>query len=169
MDLDEKITQEEFYRHYSQELSRTHWQLRHPKNSHDYSELEEKATKKVMELAQAMGYRVNRTVKNCPFDLWIEGTRVEVKAATWHESKKGGRYQAAIRNHTADLVIFDCINGTHHFLIIPMPAIAPRKSIAVWSYNPGNSTGQWVGYLEMWTHLKQAIAAANQTWQPPLF
>lgn len=131
--------------------------------------LEDRAIGKISQIVKAeFGYRSSRTKANAPFDMVIEGLRVEVKAAAWHDSPKGGRYQANIRNHKADLVIFDCINGTDHFHIIPMAVIVPRKALAVWSYDPSASSGQWVGYLENWDYLTEAVAAANSVWQPPL-
>lgn len=113
-------------------------------------------------------WRISPTVKNAPWDLWIEGVKVEVKASRWYDHRRGGRYQAAIRNHQADIVIFDCINGTDHFHIIPMPAITPRKNIAVWSYAPEDSRGQWVSYLEAWDYLNEAIKTSQNAWQLPL-
>jgi hypothetical protein len=126
---------------------------------------EQRAIEAIIGHVQELGLRINLTTRNAPFDLWIEGVRVEVKAATWRDT----RYQAAIRNHRADILIFDCINGTHHFHVIPMPAIAPRKSISVWRYDPAQSAGQWQPYLDNWQHLIEAARHANHTWQPPLF
>lgn len=131
--------------------------------------LEYRAIDKVTKLVHEFGYRVNRTVNNAPFDLWIEGARVEVKASNYKECKRGGRYQAAIRNHECDLVIFDCINGTDHLLFIPSLAIGGRRNISIWSYDPAESTGQWRQFLEEVEFLHQAIKAVSHVWQPPLF
>ncbi len=130
--------------------------------------VERRAVDKVMDLASQLGYRANLTTKNAPFDLWIEGCKVEVKGSKWSE-KGRGRYQAAIRNQGCDLLIFDCINGTDHLHFIPSPAIGCRRNIAVWSYAPEESTGQWRPFLEEQQFLHQAIEAANHIWQPPLF
>lgn len=138
-------------------------------NSQHNRAVEKRAVDKVTEIANSLGYRVNPTVKNSAFDLWIEGVRVEVKGSTWHESKRGGRYQAAVRNHTCDLLIFDCINGTDHLHFIPSQAIGGRRNITVWSYDPEDSSGIWRPYLEEVIFLHQAIEAADTIWQPPLF
>jgi hypothetical protein len=138
-------------------------------NSEHNRRVEKRAVDLVVELARGLGYRVNFTVKNSSFDLWIEGARTEVKGSTWKESKGGSRYQAAIRNHDCDLLIFDCINGTDHLHFIPSQAIGQRKNIAVWSYAPEDSTGLWRPYLEQVDYLHQAIQAACHAWQPPLF
>ncbi len=135
----------------------------------DNRQLEWKAEAEVIRQAQTMGYRVSRTVRNAPFDLWIEGARVEVKGATWHELKNGsGRYQAAIRNHNADVLIFDCINGTHHLFVIPMAEIAPRTHISIWKYHVEESHSRWVAFLEAWEYLEKAIRAGQYDWQLPL-
>jgi hypothetical protein len=131
--------------------------------------LERRAVDKVTELANELGYRVNRTVNNAPFDLWIEGVKVEVKASNFKESKKGGRYQAAIRNHECDIVIFDCINGTDHLFFIPSVAVGKRRNISIWSYDPADSAGQWRPFLEDIYFLHQAIQVAGHVLQPPLF
>ena len=132
----------------------------------DYRFVEWSALDEIQRILTGRGYRVSRTKAGSPFDLWVEGARVEVKAARWHEPP--GRYQAAIRNHAADVLIFDCINGDHHLHIIPMPAVDPHRSIAVWSYDPAKSGGQWVQFLEAWNELEKVIEAANHTWQLPL-
>lgn len=139
-----------------------------PDSAHNRA-VERRAVDKVWDLAKSLGYRVNPTTKNAPFDLWIEGCKVEVKASKWYEGKKGGRYQAAIRNSQCDLLIFDCINGTDHLHFIPSPAIGGRRNIAVWSYAPEESTGQWRPFLEEVQFLHTAIEAATHVWQPPLF
>lgn len=141
---------------------------RQPNSQHNRA-VEKRSIEKVTEIATSLGYRINPTVKNSPFDLWIEGARVEVKGSTWHEWTKGGRYQANIRNHNCDLLIFDCINGTDHLHFIPAQAIGGRRNITVWSYAPENSSGIWRPYLEEIQYLHQAIEAASQSWQPPLF
>jgi hypothetical protein len=141
---------------------------RTPDSAHNKA-LEKRAVDKVITLANEWGYRVNPTTKNAPFDLWVEGAKVEVKASLYAESKKGHRYQAAIRNHLCDIVIFDCINGTDHLHFIPVAAIGTRRNIAVWSYDPAESTGLWRPFLEQPVYLHQAIEAANHIWQPPSF
>lgn len=139
-----------------------------PNTRHNHA-VERRAEQSLKVQVDRLGLRLSPTTRNAPFDFWIEGIRVELKAATWHESPKGGRYQAAIRNHQADILIFDCINGTDHWHIIPMTDIRPRKGIAVWCYNPANSGGQWLPFLDNWQILLDAAAASTHIWQPPLF
>ncbi len=140
-----------------------------PSDKPDYRHVEQSAQRRLLTLLGEMNLRSNPTVNNAPFDLWVEGVKVELKAARWHNWKSGGRYQAAIRNYEADILIFDCINGTDHWHIIPMADIQPRTSLAVWSYDPEQSSGQWQPYLEQWDYLHQAVEVANHNWQPPLF
>lgn len=135
----------------------------------DYRKLARRGVDVVIALAHELGYRVNVTVNNSPFDLWIEGCRVEVKASEWYENGRSGRYQAALRNHQCDLLVFDCVNGTDHLHFIPQAALGQRRNIAVWSYDPAQSGGLWRPYLEEPMYLHQAIQAARQAWQPPLF
>ncbi len=142
---------------------------RQPRSPRDYRFTEREAVQAIIEQAEDRGYRVNRTRGNAPFDLWIEGAKAEVKGATWHESLKGGRYQAAIRNHAADVLLFDCINGSHHIFVIPMAAIVPKTSIAIWHYDPACYVGKWTPYLDAWDCLDEAVRYANHVWQPPLF
>jgi hypothetical protein len=132
----------------------------------DHRAVEWQAQDALLLRLQQLDLQAYPTANNSPFDLWVEGVKVELKASHWHEP---GRYQANIRNHKADFLIFDCINGTDHFHIIPMAAIAPRKAIAVWSYDPADSSGQWVQFLENWDHLIKAVETAAHIWQPPLF
>jgi hypothetical protein len=119
---------------------------------------------------EAQGYQVYATPHNCPFDLWVAGVRVEVKASRWYEHKRGGRYQANIRQHEADYLVFDCINGTDHYFVIPMAALGSRRSLEICSHDPADYGGQWAGYLENWSIIYQAVTEADEvSWQPPLF
>jgi hypothetical protein len=112
---------------------------------------------------QKRGLHVALTVKNAPFDAWVgvEPTgpafRLEIKGATW----TANRYQAAIRNHTADLLIWDCINGSHHPFIIPMAAIRPRRNVAVWSADPAAYGGRWAEFLDAWQYVDRALTEAR--------
>lgn len=137
-----------------------------PTNPNDYRGFERAGLAALSKLLGSMGWQAYPTANNEPFDLWVEGAKVEYKAARW---RAPGRYQAAIRNHQADVLVFDCINGARHYHVIPMAQIEPRKSIAVWSYAPEESTGQWAGFINAWHYLEQAINEANHVWQPPLF
>lgn len=164
---------------YSDPIDRLHhWALQRDKASrfvsqatprHKRQELTRRAVAEVRRIVEVWGYRVTETTHKCAFDLWIEGVRVEVKASTYNPCKRGGRYQGHIKNHEADLVIFDCINGVDHLHVIPMIDICPRKHISVYSYNPAESDGQWQPYLGQWDFLYRAIEQSNHTWQPPLF
>lgn len=110
----------------------------------------------------AWGYQVCPTTHNAPFDLWVEGARVEIKAARWYcHQRGGGRYQANVRQHQADVLIFDCINGADHYFIIPMAVIVPRRSLVVTSHNPAAYGGQWAEFLDAWEHLAAAVEAAQ--------
>jgi hypothetical protein len=142
-------------------------------NENDYRLLQWRAEEAVSRMAEKLGHHVSRTINNAPFDLWIGGARVEVKASTWRPwpqpDSNSGRYQAAIRNHQADIVVLDCINGTDHLHFIPQAAIGSVSNIAVWTYDPADSGGRWRPYLEAFDFLEQAIKAANHSWQPSLF
>lgn len=128
------------------------------------------AEEEVINRVSGFGYRVTSTIHTCPFDLWVEGVRVEVKGSRWNQRQPfGGRYQANIRNHQADILIFDCINGTHHFFVVPVGDIAHLSALSVTSYNVDDYTGRLAPYLEAWELLHQAIKTANNNWQPPLF
>jgi len=140
-----------------------------PPNVHHNHAVEQRAVQSLKTQINRLGLRLTPTVRNAPFDFWIEGVWVELKAAGWHQFKNTGRYQAAIRNYLADILIFDCINGTDHWHIIPMANIKPRKSIAVWQYDPAQSAGQWLPFLENWQILLDTAVASPHAWQPPLF
>lgn len=131
--------------------------------------VEWKAERWIVQYLEARGHRVARTTNNAPFDLFVDGVAVEVKGATWHKAHNGGgRYQAAIRNFEADIVIFDCINGTHHLFVIPMSAIRPRRALQITRFRVEKSQGQWLAFLDAWHYLDQAIARRNRNWQLPL-
>jgi hypothetical protein len=123
---------------------------------------EQQAVQVVCRVMKSRGLYISLTVKNAPFDAWVSETptsqafRLEIKGATW-----GDRYQAAIRNYSADLLIFDCINSADHLFIIPMAAIKPRRNIAVWSRDPAAYRGQWAPYLNGWDHLEHALKIAR--------
>lgn len=114
------------------------------------------AQERIIRKIEQMGYAYHLTTHKAPFDAWIAGCKVEFKASNWQD--KARRYQANVRHHKADLVIFDAINGTdHHYFIIPMELVRPRKSIEVYSYNVNRYQGQWAAYLEAWNVLEQAV------------
>jgi hypothetical protein len=116
-------------------------------------------------LLQAMGYRVTRCGYNAAFDLWVEGARVEVKAATW----SGGRYQAQIRNHDADLLLFCCQtpDGSLEWFVIPAWAYAGVSNIAVWTRKPAAYGGQWCEYYRAWWFVDATVSQLpeHRGWQ----
>jgi hypothetical protein len=113
---------------------------------------------KAIEQITPFGWPVSRTTHKCKFDLWVGDARVEIKGSNWRENK--GCYQANIRNHAADVLIFDAVNGTDHFFIIPMAEVAPRRTVEITSYDVNAYTGQWAVYLDRWDLLAQAVAQA---------
>lgn len=108
---------------------------------------------------------VHRTTDNAPFDLWVCGVRVEVKAARWEQRTpygkrgKGGRFQAHMRNHQADVIFFVAVNGRDHDFIIPQEAVGHRKTLEISSYDVSAYRGQWRPWLEAWDVLQGAIEA----------
>jgi hypothetical protein len=116
---------------------------------------------------ERLGFRVARTGYNDRWDLWCEGAKVEVKGATY----RSRRYQAAIRNHKADVLLFGCKRqGALDFFVIPAPAYAHTNNIAVWSPNPADYQGQWSEFHNAWWLMDAIIsrAPAHQGWQPAL-
>lgn len=116
------------------------------------------AQQRIIKHLERMGYEVHETTHNAPFDCWVGGCRVEIKASNWQE--KANRYQGNIRHHKADILLFDAINGADHFFIIPMAEVKPRKTLEIYSYNVNNYQGQWSDYLESWVILDKAVADA---------
>lgn len=123
----------------------------------DQHQLARQVERLVARLAADWGYRSWFTPHKSPFDIWIENVRVEVKASNWQQA---GRYQARIRNHQADLIIFDAINGSDHFFIIPMAMVIPRQTVEVTRYDVSEYSGRWAVFLEAWNVLHQAIENA---------
>jgi len=108
------------------------------------------------------GHHVLQQKRNARFDILVDDClRVEVKAAKWHASPSGGRYQACIHN-LCDLVIFVCVNGSHHHFVIPAHQLGTRKNIAVWSHNPKDYAGQWAKYFEAWRVVDNAVQVAQR-------
>jgi hypothetical protein len=54
-------------------------------------------------------------------------------------------------------LIFDAINDLNHFFVIPMAAIASRRTIEIPNYHVEAYKGQWVAYLERWDILMQLV------------
>lgn len=115
---------------------------------------------RVLNKIRAMGYDVAETTKNAPFDAFVGGCRVEIKASNWGKLNRGGRYQANIRHCEADVLILVAINGQDHHFVIPMAEIGKRHNISVTSYNVMAYGGIWSPYLEAWDVLQQAVQVA---------
>jgi hypothetical protein len=129
------------------------------------------------ELLADRGYPVQLTSHKKAWDLYAGGAHVEVKAARWHPALRGkGRYQVAIRNHRADLVLMACVGEDDQvwaWFVIPGQAIGHRRNLAIWSVDPRAYGGQWAPYLEAWDIADRVIAAAGpfpaQLWLPSEF
>lgn len=120
------------------------------------------AVQKIISILAGSGYDIYTTPHKAPFDLWIGDVRIEVKVSRWINPRQHpGRYQAAIRNHKADLILFDALNGSDHWFVIPMNQVAPRKTIEITSYDVCVYSGRWAEYLEAWHLLAQAVEAAK--------
>lgn len=124
----------------------------------DYSRFARSVEKRIAQQIALLGYTVRPTSNNAPFDLWAGGAKIEVKGSRWNDNR--GRYQAAIRNYQADVLLFDAVNGSDHIFIIPMQLIIPKKTIEVCSYDVSQYSGQWAAFLEAWDHLHRAIELA---------
>lgn len=110
---------------------------------------------------RGMGLRVSRRGYNDHCDIWCEGISIEVKAASW----SSGRYQAAIRNHDADLLLLGCKTPDEKLIwfVIPAGAYADVSHISIWTEDPTASNGQWIDYLDAWWHLDAALMQAPKT------
>jgi hypothetical protein len=115
-------------------------------------EVEGKAIRKVSRL---LGVEVHPTTHKCPFDLFVGGVKVEVKGSHWQH--KARRYQAAVRNYEADVLLFDAVNGIDHWFVIPMDMIAPRRQVEVYSYHVESYKGRWAAWLEAWDVLDEIV------------
>lgn len=135
--------------------------------------LARQAEKWVARRMEAFGYHTAPTPAKHPFDLWAwndrgGAIRVEVKISLYCPYHGYGRYQAAIRNHDHDLLIFVARNGRDWPFVIPAE-IVPRTNLTIWTPCPGDSK-PWRPYLEAWDYLHQAIASHQPIgWQLPLF
>lgn len=120
-------------------------------------EVQAKARHRVSRL---FGLDARPTTHKCPFDLWIEGVRVEVKGSHWQ--KNAQRYQADVRGYEADVILFDAINGTDHWFVIPINVFKPRRKIEVYSYHVESYAGQWAVFLEAWDVLEEIIKYTSE-------
>lgn len=128
-----------------------------PQSSRKCVLLERQVTSRVMPKLAEFG-PVNQTVHRAPFDLWVGGCRVELKAANWTGINHGqGRYQGTLRNCEFDVLLFVAINDTDHHFFIPSDSVGQRSQIAITSYDVNAYSGQWSAYLEAWHVLRQAV------------
>jgi len=140
----------------SEQIARYYATVEKRKQTH---RLAQAAQGRILGKIQRLGYTAYLTTHKAPFDAWIAGCKAEFKASNWQT--KGRRYQAHIKNHQADIVIFDAINGMDHYFIIPMAAVAPRKTIEITRFHVSQYQGQWAQYLERWDILQQAVEAST--------
>lgn len=141
---------------HSEQITRYYATLAARQQTHRLAQV---AQERIIRKLERMGYTAYTTTHKAPFDAWIAGCKAEFKVSNWQD--KAGRYQAHIKNHQADIVIFDAINGTDHYFIIPMAAITPRKTIEITRYHVNHYQGRWSPYLERWDILRQAIETST--------
>lgn len=144
------------------------------KTHKDYSPLARQAEYWVLRKVESLGYHTALTARNFPFDLWAwddqgNAARIEVKFSLFLPFYRGGgRYQAHIRNHQHDLVVFIARNGRDWPFVIPAERVPPTN-LTIWTPCPGDSR-PWKPYLEAWDYLRQTIASHQPAgWQLPLF
>lgn len=121
------------------------------------------------EILGERGHTAYLTSHKRAWDLSVGGARVEVKGARWD----GRRYQAAIRNHQADVVLMACLDdgalahrgagddGVAGWFVIPAAAVGGRRNLAIWSRDPLQYIGRWTRWLEAWDVVDEAVAAAG--------
>jgi hypothetical protein len=137
----------QMHRRFRQFLARRRFTHTRANSTDPRKELAGRVERLVQLRLERAGYHVQRNGYNAPWDLTVNGHRVEIKAATY----KSGRYQAAIRNHQADLLIFACqAQIALHYFIIPAAAYAHTTNIAIWTPNPAHYTGQWSIFYNAW-------------------
>lgn len=109
------------------------------------------------------GHCVIMTSHKTPYDILAGGARIEIKASRrYPHAKGGGRYQAAIRNHKADVFIMACCddNEVKGWFILPAAELEGQRTMAIWS-DPQNYTGKWAPFLEAWDIADRAIEEAG--------
>ena len=134
-----------------------------------------------------LGYNPVETVYHCPFDLWIERARIEVKSAQWYHdyNRGGGHYKANVRKpqiEAADLVIWVCKvppafneRGWWHWFIIPTIGLH-TENLKITSAKPWQYRGQWADFYNYWGLLDYIIQCRQeqtkdqeeQLWLPEL-
>lgn len=138
----------------------------------NYCEFERAVTHRLVKRLRAQGYSVDLTTHKTPFDLFVNGARVEVKASHWNERKTSagvrGRYQGTLRNRDADLVILVAVNGSDHHFIIPRGIIGGRKTVEITSYDVNAYSGRYAPFLEAWGVLAAKCEASTRPYQESL-
>lgn len=173
MDWEDRFIIQEYRADLLAEVKKWTYINRSSSTKKDFGPLARQAEYWVARKIQLLGYYVAFTPGNSPFDLWAwndDGlsARIEVKIATYQPYRTGGRYQACIRNHQHDLLVFVARNGKDWPFIIPGPLV-PKTNLTIWTACPGESK-TWQNYLEAWDYLHLAIVAGQQRgWQLPLF
>lgn len=151
-------------------LQAQNYQRSSPGAGGDFTRFAAEVERRVIQKIEALGLQCNRTTNNAPWDVWVEGARVEIKAARWSDHQNGGgRYQAAIRNHQADVLVLVAVNGSDHFFVIPVREIEGLRSLAITSYDVSEYEGKWAVYRDRWDLLIEAVESARaRGWQPKL-
>lgn len=170
MDTEEKAIIAQYRAQLDAEIKRRRFFT--PPAKKDTGPLAREAEQWVSRFIEQLGYRAAPTVANAPFDLWAwddngGAARIEVKISLYHPYQNYGRYQAAIRNHEHDVVVFIARNGRDWPFVIPAPLV-PAKSLTIWSKCPADSK-PYRPYLAAWDVLHHAIAISRPIgWQLPL-
>ena len=109
-------------------------------------------------LLRQMGYEVEVTAHRHPFDLLVNGSiRVEVKGArlNYLAARRSYRYQAEIRNDSAEVVLLVCEDefGLRHVFVLPA-GVVRAGNVTIWNRDPVAYRGQWAPYLGAWGWLE---------------
>jgi len=119
----------------------------------------------IIDRLRATGHFVTRTGDHEHFDLLVDGLRVEVKAATL----SGGRYQAALRDNDADVLIFICRGeGLDHSFVIPFDRVAGLTHIEIRNARPDRYAGWMAAWRDAWHIIDRLIAIGVNHYQLPM-
>lgn len=142
-----------------QDLQRQQQAAKYAKPQDNYTALGRRVEWLAADILADRGHPVHLTTHKCPWDLWCGGLKVEVKGARW----KGHRYQAALRNQQADVVLLACIRGHRvvGWFILPQTALVDRSNIAIWTREPRKYGGRWAAYYNRWDVLDNLIRQAG--------
>ena len=121
---------------------------------------------KVRDRMTDMGYTPTRTGHNDPFDLMVQGLRIEVKGATYSEQEG---YRFNLRGNDADLLIIGCLNSELHFFVIPFDLVRGITYLKITSHDPRSYMGRWTTFYEAWSVVYELVAMAKNPWQMQLF